>query len=307
MLQWSPDVLEWHGRIPKGPMIPRALNIFYRILHSTTQRIRSKNYKQYRHIVEWPFVHRILFFIFGTSYKRITTPENYSLFIHPVYHGNFLSEEMIANYEPNLRKALELLVQPSMTIYDIGANVGVFSLFLLSKAGRNGKVYAFEPEENNYKCLMRTKNANGLDNLYVQTMGVGDISGVQSFDRRGGAFSGHLVDDVATAKMANVLSVNAVSVDDFVLRQGNPPPDVVKMDVEGNELRVVGGMKSVLQQYKPAIICELHEEINRSVLEIHPILSKSSYRCYNLNDWISGEAEPVRSFKGLKYIVALPD
>ena len=76
--------------------------------------------------------------IFQNKRKKIKTPEGYEIFINPIYHGPFFAQNAIENYEIDIRKTLNTLVKPGMVIYDIGANVGVFSLLFAFKTGQNG-------------------------------------------------------------------------------------------------------------------------------------------------------------------------
>jgi hypothetical protein len=53
--------------------------------------------------------------------------------------------------------------------------------------------------------------------------------------------------------------VTVVSIDELVAKRTIPPPDVLKIDIEGAELQAIEGMRSVVQRYHPAIVCELHD------------------------------------------------
>lgn len=278
-------------------------DIFYNLASSVNRYLRSKNYNLYRKMVESSLFRKIMRSFFGRSFKEVFTPEGYKLIINPIYHGNYLTEQKMVEYESDIRKLMDLIVHKNMVVYDVGANVGIFSVLSLSKIGEGGLVCAFEPEETNFQCLKRTKQINNFQNLEIEAMCVGEKSGIQWFDRRGGAFSGRLTDHVAP-DAGNLVPVSVVSLDDYVFKPGGRAPDLVKIDVEGNELKVVKGMERLLIQRRPMIVLELHASLDPRVLEIYHLLSAQNYDCYEVKDWVENKREPLRSFERASHVFA---
>ena len=282
------------------------MNGFYSLMYAFSQCLRKKNYKLYRKLVESSFFQKTIQCFFGKSFVEVTTPEGYKLVINPVYHGSYLTKESISHYETDMRALFASLVRPGMVIYDVGANVGVFSLFFLKGVGKEGVVYAFEPEKNNNQCLMKTKDIGHLENFKIQNICVGEKSGFQMFDRRGGAFSGQLINGTSLKETKNnIVSVEVVSLDDFVFQSRNNPPHLVKIDIEGHEFQVIQGMRKVISQFKPVIVCELHLSLNPQVKEIFTILSENGYRCYSLQSWLNGKKDVLKFFEEGGHIIAV--
>lgn len=152
---------------------------------------------------------------------------------------------------------------PGSVFFDIGASLGFFSLAVANAIGPRGKVIAFEPEPGNCARLKEMALRNNLQAriVIVETAVWSRRAQAGVPFRRGGrqATYGGVVSDGVTPVLAEgeMLRVAAVSLDDF-LRQGNPAPDVLKVDVEGGECEVLKGGEGLFSRVRPAFICEVH-------------------------------------------------
>lgn len=217
-----------------------------------------------RRIADFPGVLSLVGRLSSGSYREIETPEGHVLCINPMFH-QYLDRHGVEGYEPLIRRAVIRLTRPGMVAYDIGANVGIFSFLFASRVGPQGAVHSFEPERNNYRCLERSLALNAMKNLHLDTRAVGRRTGVEVFDRRGGAFSGRLVGKGARYEATqNVEQVATVGLDTALRDEGLPPPDILKIDVEGNEAMVLEGMRGILEEHGPLILCELHTHLGES-------------------------------------------
>ena len=150
-------------------------------------------------------------------------------------------------------------VRPGDTFYDLGANIGLFTLLAAQAAGATGKVFSFEPDVQIAERLRRNAARNGLSNITVVEMGVWSASGTVKFisadssspDRGVGRFE---LDGAAG------IPAPCVSLDDFV--QSATAPRGIKCDVEGAEVEVFRGAENLLRAYRPWILCELHSRAN---------------------------------------------
>jgi FkbM family methyltransferase len=162
--------------------------------------------------------------------------------------------------EMPVQRALAAHVKEGMTVYDIGANVGFFSLLCATMVGDAGRVFAFEPVAENVSALRRNIVLNGIGNVRVLAFAVGRAAGRSQLilsQHPGGATlaSGDLVprDAVGT------ITVDTVSIDELVRDGRIPPPDLVKLDVEGAERDAIAGMEIALVQHRPVLIYELDD------------------------------------------------
>lgn len=136
---------------------------------------------------------------------------------------------------------------PDEVFYDIGANIGVFCVYAALR--RNADVYAFEPESKNYACLCKNLYLNGLGRR-VKALNVGlhdrtCIEYLQLHGMESGAALHSLGEAVDWRKQRFEAkfeqSVLAFGLDEFIERFGIPLPNHVKLDVDGNEPKILRG------------------------------------------------------------------
>lgn len=144
--------------------------------------------------------------------------------------------------------------------YDIGAGYGYHTLFL-SRVLDRGRVISFEPNPSSLEILWAMVADNAVRNVEVIEAGVGAHAGSVMF--RPGAISlhGRIVrgpSNVRDDGPSALTTVPMTSLDEFVFEKRNPPPDLLKIDVEGAELDVLRGGERVLQAHRPVVVCELH-------------------------------------------------
>lgn len=219
----------------------------------------------------------------GQRRAQATSPEGTTLVYSPLFHAHLFSNGTLETYEPELRNALSATVRTGMVAYDIGANVGAFTLQLAHLVGPGGHVFAFEPDPLNYSFLKETVTANLLSQVTVVNYAIADATGAAQFDRRGGGFSGRLsTNDARYTRTRNAIMVHSASLDDLIAAGQILPPNVVKIDVEGNEALVLRGMRHTLSAYKPIVACEIHTSLGDRSTEVEAELSLARYQWKDL-------------------------
>jgi FkbM family methyltransferase len=164
-----------------------------------------------------------------------------------------------------------------MVFYDLGANIGFFSLLAAKLVGPSGGVVAFEPDPEIAARLRENASRNNFSWITVEQKAVWSAASVVTFSRMDPLVSpdrgqGHVS---AEAGVANSIRVEAISLDTY--SSGHPPPQFIKCDVEGAEVEVFRGAGRLLRENRPGILCELHsEEIHSSLLRE---FSAQGYRC----------------------------
>ena len=174
----------------------------------------------------------------------------------------------LGSYEFGKQQEIAATVRPGMICYDIGANVGFYTLLFSELAGARGVVVAFEPTPRNCRFLRRHVSINGCANVAVQELALGNFDGVTHFDEGVDASQGHLS---ATGSLA----VRCARIDTLIAAGAIAPPDVMKIDVEGAEAAVLAGAAEVLARCKPTIFLATHGEQAHS--ECCRILSRLGY------------------------------
>lgn len=168
-------------------------------------------------------------------------------------------------YEKTETEIFRSVVRPGMTVVDIGANVGYYTLIAASLVGASGSVYAFEPEPANYALLVRNIEANGFRNVMASQEAISNRSGSmklyidsrnfgnRSFSRENILHDGGSV-DVKTASLDGLLASRTI-VNEI---------DVIKIDAQGAEGFIVDGAKQILRDQKPKIFMEFEPEMLRN-------------------------------------------
>lgn len=177
-------------------------------------------------IIHWVYIH------FHRPYKKL----------YFIYKG-ISDQKEIAFLKENIKDG--------MTLVDIGANIGFYSLLLSKLVGKRGKVYAFEPEETNYKFLK--KNVKGLKNISLYNYAVGDKDGrlklylSKNFnvDHRS-----YKTDDSRETRI-----IKCITLDKFFAEKEKI--DLIKIDIQGFDYFAIrGGQKLIKRQRKIIIIGE---------------------------------------------------
>jgi len=157
--------------------------------------------------------------------------------------------------EPPVQEALQRLVKPGDVAYDIGANVGFFTVLLGRLVGPAGVVAAFEPLAPTAEALRRNAALNGFAHVTVFPNAVGRSAGTVKLALREESTWAKLADATTTGP---TLDVTMVAIDTLVEAGTIRPPSLVKIDVEGAELEVIEGMRRTLLKYRPVVLCEMH-------------------------------------------------
>jgi len=157
----------------------------------------------------------------------------------------------LGTYELNHQILFEKLVKEGDVIFDVGAHVGFYSLLGSVLVGGKGQVVAFEPEPKNLSYLKKHLQINSISNVEVVEAAVSD--------RRGRArLSSGPSSSMWYIDAQGELEVQAVSLDDLVLNEKLPPPNVIKMDVEGAEFLALNGSAKVVSMFHPIFILSTH-------------------------------------------------
>ena len=146
--------------------------------------------------------------------------------------------------------------RPGMTLWDVGANVGLYAIPSGRAVGPHGRVFAFEPIVRNVEYLRRHIELNGLTSVTVVESAVADITGRLTMEPGDSASEARLATD-------GPWSVPAVALDDWRATTSTPAPALVKIDVEGAEDRVLLGTIRTLEVSRPILFISLHGERQR--------------------------------------------
>jgi FkbM family methyltransferase len=204
----------------------------------------------------------------------------------------------VGDNELPVQRWLAQHLQPGATLYDIGGNVGFFTVLGAKLVGPTGHVYVFEPVPENAATIRHNLAMNEFRNVIVFENAVARVGGnvaLNVAEYSGGAV---LASAGKPPDHKETIMVRSVAIDELIEQGQVKAPQVVKIDVEGAELDVLQGMAQTLARDTPLIIYEIDdgaEAAFRAKCEAcEQFLHRAGYQVtpledsYPMTDWIVG-------------------
>ena len=171
-----------------------------------------------------------------------------SLLFKIIYNGN--------TYEELFDKLFRSKLKAEYLVYDIGANMGLYSIQFSKIVGKEGKVFSFEPSKINFKKL--SDNVNNISNIIIFNKAVGkEISKL---------FISQGIDDIGATSRINESNngfgnwIEVTTIDELI--KTLPIPNAIKIDVEGYEIKVLEGARMTLLKPELKVVgVEIHSSI----------------------------------------------
>ena len=180
----------------------------------------------------------------------------------------------LGSYEYHKQRALQHELEIGDVVYDIGANVGFYSLLASVLVGESGHVFSFEPFPDNLRELKRHLELNRVRNCTVIEAAVSSVDGEAYFDPSGDRCTGHLA-------ATGILRVRTLTLDRLIQEEGMRPPSLIKIDIEGSEYECLRGATGVIQKFRPVIFLATHgQKVHDACLEL---LAKWNYQLKSLD------------------------
>ena len=169
------------------------------------------------------------------------------------------------SYEPHVSGALAPLLVPGQYFVDIGANMGFFSLLAARAVGPEGRVFAFEPFQQNVKLLFLSARLNGFENITILPVAAADREALFFYDNMGS--NGQIRETSADPELVLSSTLVASTTLDSALSRVERL-DVIKIDVEGAEYLALTGSRHLLERFRPTIFSELSPRSLESVSKV---------------------------------------
>jgi len=162
-------------------------------------------------------------------------------------------------WTPHLLETCRKFLADGSTFYDIGSNVGYFSIEL-SRLFNELRVVAFEPQPDLARILAVSAALNGFKDLSVYDLMLGHEEGAADLYIPSHSIHASLV---SREKNAKKLKLHITTLDALVQYRMLPPPDFIKIDVEGAELEVFRGATATIRDHTPFILFEADDNMAR--------------------------------------------
>jgi len=179
----------------------------------------------------------------GRKIHTIFKPEYVEKFGYKIYldpHDHLLLSVREYPIHPILKK----IIKKGNTVVDVGANLGVLTLYFRSIIGLTGKIYSFEPAPDAFSILSKNVAVNNLQNVIIENKAISNQTGKVMFSKQESLTAGRIVKDNADA-----MRVDSISLDDYFSNYDGKI-DFVKIDTEGYDWSVFQGMKSLIERNK---------------------------------------------------------
>ena len=158
--------------------------------------------------------------------------------------------------------------KPGMIVFDVGANIGEWTLTMANGVGAQGRVYSFEPTPFLFDALNKTVVANQFNQVIVSPYALSDKSKTMDFYIQ--YDENELLDSrlsrldspadfkvwITDANKAKKIQVKTITLDEFAVKEKLERLDFIKIDAEGYESAIVEGGLTVLKKFRPNLILE---------------------------------------------------
>ena len=196
--------------------------------------------------------------------KNSITKFNAEGFIYELDLSDYIGHYLYFGFEDDSLSDLYNRISDGAVIFDIGANIGSTAMHFATCA-KNTTVYGFEPDAHNFKIATNNIKLNNFKNITLYNFGLGDKKMqsklfIKDDNNRG---MNRILNDEKSELSYSVIDVN--TLDDVVEEIKPTKIDVIKIDVEGFEMKVLTGAKNTLLKFKP----KLFLETNNSLLANH--------------------------------------
>lgn len=182
------------------------------------------------------------------------------------------------------------------TVYDIGANCGQMALFFSRQVGATGRVVSFEPVPSNVATLRQNLAMNDCQNVTVIEAAVAADSEPRTFcfdeaHHTMGTIQGSMV---KLDQWDTTFEVQCVTLDGLLESGKIPPPQVMKIDVEGAGMEVIQGALNLIREHRPGIYFELHaaDQEAPELKALHLLREEFGYEIRDLNGTLQDHLGP---------------
>jgi len=149
------------------------------------------------------------------------------------------------SYEEFETETVKKIIKKNDIVLDVGANIGYFTLIFAKLVGKDGIVFAFEPEPTNFDLLKKNVTINGYKNVILIRKALSDRTGKTKLFLSEGNLGDHIIMD--TKENRNSIEIDTITGEDY-FRDLNKKINFIKMDIQGAEINALRGMSSLLQK-----------------------------------------------------------
>lgn len=208
---------------------------------------------------KWHSIRRHIRRAWNRLLPRVPFPLRLAPGIWWIAANDAVSDQLFIGFEQNERRFVSRFLTPGMTVLDVGAHAGLYTLTAARGVGPSGRVIAFEPSPRERRRLERHLALNRCRNVTVQSFALGEDRGDAELFVVDGSETGCNTFRPAAGIVGHALRVPVRRLDECRAEGMFDEVDLVKMDIEGAELSALRGAESVFRSARPVLLCEIEE------------------------------------------------
>lgn len=213
-----------------------------------------------RGLSKLPFVKSIYDYIYPKIIpERIVLKEIQGNKMYLNLNDKIISTKLFINgiWEETETNLIKNILQRDMIVVDIGAHIGYYTLIAARLVGKNGKVYAFEPNPDNFTLLKKNVKENNYKNVCLINKAISNKEGfLKLFINPESSGSGSIYEK---DNNKNCINIKATTLDNSL--KNIKKIDIIKIDIEGAEILALEGMNNIIERNKDIkLIIEFNKE-----------------------------------------------
>jgi len=212
----------------------------------------------------------------------------------------------LKKYEPKQVKLIKSIVKKGDTVLDIGANIGYYTLLLAKLVGPTGKVYAFEPDPENFRILKKNVGLNKYKNIVLEQKAVSNKSGKLKLFLSDENNGDHRIYN-PSGERKEFREISSIKLDNYFKRK--PKIAFFKMDIQGVEPDAFEGMKSILNEKDIKFTTEFSPEnlysAGRSPLGFIKLLNDLGFSLFDLDAGTKVGEDTIKKYEESNYFTTI--
>ncbi|WP_231461841.1 FkbM family methyltransferase [Pedobacter sp. Leaf132] len=233
-----------------------------------------------------------------------------------LYKDSILSKLIYEGFENKELLFIDKFLKPGDTFFDIGSNIGLHSIFASAKLKKDGYIYAFEPSVKTFNRLNENVSLNNLKSIITTfQMGISDKNETLYLNvSEDGHDAWNSFSKLQHINLSLKEEISVIRLDDFIFDNAIKPDTVtfIKIDVEGWELHVLGGLEKLIhsKDFNPVFLIEFTEEnafrTGYSCRDIYSYLVNKGYKWYGYDELNNEVYEsPLKAYYPYENLIAL--
>jgi FkbM family methyltransferase len=216
----------------------------------------------YRMMPDGPLRRRLAALYYGTHYGAHLRTCRYRRGAFELETCDGVRMSTIRDFDPApLTELIRLeAVRPGDWVFDLGGNYGAAAIYMALKAGPQGRVFVYEPDEANLVVMRENLTRNRVDTVTPVALAVSDHTGRQTFFAGGNYTSSLQETDYIAGDRSHykAVEVELTTIDEECRRLGIGKVDLIKMDIEGSEGPALRGAADTIRRFHPRLVVETH-------------------------------------------------